>query len=602
MTATDYQPTRLGRARQLLQDVIWQARGDRVGVMAFAGDAVVVCPLTLDSRMARIALDHISVNTVRTQGTDIAHAINTARSIFDQAGRGERVLLLLTDGECHSGRLPEAIEKAAQANIRIFAVGIGSTEGGPIPTATGFLEDNNGQVVNSRLNLEALIQAAQKTGGRAVKANPTGDAEIRTIMNDIAGLQSQGQQEQTIRIHHERFFWFLLPALALLLIDSLLTVGWKPSFFNRLGSSLEERSRGQTPPASAASGSTTLLLLITIASGLTWQPNSVSAFIGEARRENERGLEAWRMGNYATASEHFRRATQADPTDPRLRLNEATARRAAGETTSARDLFLSVYDPTNPEITATARYNLGTADHRDIQRELKPLLEGPALSELPPEMREEVQSKMQRVQGDLLTAAGRYREALLAMPTDQQARENLELALRQLQNLQEKMELPPDEPPPPQPQNQPDQPEESQQSPPDENPPQPNDQQQPGTGSDQDNEPNSNDAQDTKGQSGDPADRSPQNDRQDQGGQGQEQPPAQATPTPTPAPQGQAPQPDPNSQDPSEQGGKGEPQPGQMSDRDVERLLNSLPEENRRALQRFLTGQPGERPDMEKPW
>ena len=137
MLAQDYRPDRLSRAKDLLQNILWMAQGDRVGVVAFAGDAVVMCPLTLDHRMASMALRSLDPGTVGLQGTSLYAAVDAAARAFETAGKGERVLVLLTDGESHDGKLPQAIEKATQSGMRVHTIGIGTSEGMPIPLPGG---------------------------------------------------------------------------------------------------------------------------------------------------------------------------------------------------------------------------------------------------------------------------------------------------------------------------------------------------------------------------------------------------------------------------------------------------------------------------------
>jgi len=224
MLAQDYKPNRLARARDLLRNVIWQVRGDRVGVIAFAGSAVVKCPLTLDYRMALTALDLIDENAVETRGTAIGTAIRTALKAFEAGSGGERVLILLTDGEDQGSDPGGAADEAARAGVRIYTVGIGTTQGMPIPMPDGqYKADRTGKVVNSRLDFDTLAEIARKTGGKAVKANPSGRAELNVIFEDLEQLELTQQQERVFRVYHERFQWFLWPATILLAWEALET-------------------------------------------------------------------------------------------------------------------------------------------------------------------------------------------------------------------------------------------------------------------------------------------------------------------------------------------------------------------------------------------
>lgn len=223
MLAQDYKPSRLARAKELLQQVIWQAKGDRVGVMAFAGNAFIQCPLTLDYTMARVALETIGPNTVPTPGTAVGLAIDTACKAFEAGSQGERVLILLTDGEDQGSNPIEEAQKAAKAGVRIYTIGIGTTQGVPIPEGNTYKQDKKGRVVNSRLDLDTLRKISALTGGKTIKANERGMAELDVILGDIAGLQKAQKEEEVRRVYTERFQWFLLPAILLLIWEGLET-------------------------------------------------------------------------------------------------------------------------------------------------------------------------------------------------------------------------------------------------------------------------------------------------------------------------------------------------------------------------------------------
>ncbi|MCX7626041.1 MAG: VWA domain-containing protein [Candidatus Sumerlaeaceae bacterium] len=216
MLAEDYKPNRLARAKELLQNIIWSLKGDRVGIIAFAGDAAVVCPLTADYAMARTTLEGLDVNTVSQPGTDIGRAIDVALGAFELAAQGDKVLVLLTDGEDHGGRAREMAEQAAGLGVRIYCIGIGTTQGMPIPEDGSYKTDRSGRLVSTKLDFATLTQIAEITKGTVVKANPSGVSEIQPIIGEIERMQRSQQQETVVRVYTERFPWFLAVALCLL--------------------------------------------------------------------------------------------------------------------------------------------------------------------------------------------------------------------------------------------------------------------------------------------------------------------------------------------------------------------------------------------------
>lgn len=222
MLARDIKPNRLARAKEQLKAMIRMVKGDRIGIMAFAGEAFVACPLTLDKGLAADILEAIDTKTVPIQGTAIAETIKSAVKSFEKTGESHKVLILLTDGEDHEGETLDAAKEAAKAGIIIYAIGIGSESGELIPLEDGtYKEDKDGHKVTSKLDFTLLQKVALTTGGKAVKANPRGDLELDIIYSDISTLDKKIQQSRTYSLFEDRFQWVLLPALLLLIFEAL---------------------------------------------------------------------------------------------------------------------------------------------------------------------------------------------------------------------------------------------------------------------------------------------------------------------------------------------------------------------------------------------
>src|SRR5882724_3530090 len=181
MQAEDFKPDRMAHAKLVLSQLIDHLSGSRIGLIAFAGQAYVECPLTVDENAARDVLDTIDVGMVPIPGTVIGDAIRTAIKGL-KAGEGQnRVLVLLTDGEDHHSDPIGAAKEAAKVGLKIFPVGIGSAAGEPIPVKdeqgnrTGYKRDKKGEVVLSRLDETTLVEIANITGGHYLRASVTGD-------------------------------------------------------------------------------------------------------------------------------------------------------------------------------------------------------------------------------------------------------------------------------------------------------------------------------------------------------------------------------------------------------------------------------------------
>jgi Ca-activated chloride channel family protein len=224
MLAEDAPPNRLEAARSGFNSLLGSLRGNRVGVMAFAGDAVLNCPMTLDDVMARRILEALDTQTVGVPGTDLGRAIDVAIGAFDRgAVRGARVMILVTDGEDNEGKGLTAAQRAAEHDIVIDAIGIGTETGSPLREQDGgFKEDADGKMVNSRRRMETLQAIAEATGGRAIAAGANPRAAIDAVAAHVTRLEKSEMESRKRVIHLDRFHWLAAPALALLVLMLLL--------------------------------------------------------------------------------------------------------------------------------------------------------------------------------------------------------------------------------------------------------------------------------------------------------------------------------------------------------------------------------------------
>ena len=223
MLARDIPPSRLDKAKHVVENFIDRLRGDRIGLIAFAGDAFVQCPLTLDYGAAKIFLDILSPDLIPTPGTAVGKAIGKAIEAFDQQERKHKVLVLITDGEDHGGDAMEYAKEAERQGIVIYTVGIGSPEGQPIPEADagGFKKDRQGEVVITKLDELTLEKIALQTNGKFYRAS-SGEAELDDIYNDIGKMEKKALGSFQFSQFEDRFQYFIAIALLLLLIEFLL--------------------------------------------------------------------------------------------------------------------------------------------------------------------------------------------------------------------------------------------------------------------------------------------------------------------------------------------------------------------------------------------
>ena len=228
MVAEDMAPNRLQKAKYAIADLIARLDGDRVGLVAFAGEAFVQSPLTLDYGAANLFLNAMNPDTISVQGTNLGQAIETALDAFAETDRRHRVLVVITDGEDHEGEVDDAVERALEAGVRIYTIGIGSPEGVPIPDfdaagrPQGFTRDADGAVVTSRLDETTLQTIATRTGGVYYRASPEG-TEMALLAEELSRGDGQQFEAEQVTLFDEQYQLFLGLALALLVAEMLVS-------------------------------------------------------------------------------------------------------------------------------------------------------------------------------------------------------------------------------------------------------------------------------------------------------------------------------------------------------------------------------------------
>lgn len=229
MLAEDIRPNRLQRAKLAVEDLVQKFEGDRVGLIAFAGDAFLQCPLTLDRGIFRRSLRTLDPEVIPLGGTHVARAIETARSAAASEPDHEKLLVLLTDGEDLGGRAIAAARQAAEDGLRIYTVGVGREEGELVPiegdgadAGRTFLRDRQGELVKTKLDRGTLEKVAAITGGAYAPLGADGGGLLRLYERHLAHLPKRAVSARQRRVPIERFAWPLGGALALLLLGPLV--------------------------------------------------------------------------------------------------------------------------------------------------------------------------------------------------------------------------------------------------------------------------------------------------------------------------------------------------------------------------------------------
>jgi Ca-activated chloride channel homolog len=381
MLATDVAPSRLSRAKLVAQDLLRLVRGDRVGLVAFAGSAFLQAPLTLDYNAVLTSLEELDTTVIPKGGSNIAEAIRIAEQAFGKGEGQTRALVILTDGEELDADGVAAAKRAGELGVRVFTVGIGSAEGSLIPLRTDesgndFVRDSAGKPVQSKLDEKRLKQIAEVGGGFY---EPLGAEAARKIFeNGILKLEQAETGILSARQPIERYQWPLSVAVGLLALWLLLGDRRRPIVLRK---------------------SATALFLL----GLSVSLSTAAT-----------GLDEYEAGNFEKAKADFERRLQAAPQSDKLHFNAGAASYKIGDFASAVDHFTQSLLSGDPKLREDSSYNLGNALVR----------------------RGEAAKGNEEKKADWKNAIQHYSEALKLDPQNKQADENREIVKKMLDDLE----------------------------------------------------------------------------------------------------------------------------------------------------------------------
>ena len=224
MLAEDVRPNRLKKAKHQISRLVNYLKGDKIGLLIFAGTSFLQCPLTIDYSAFRMYLDTINVNSMPVPGTNLPDAITKAIKAYPEVEKKYKVIILLTDGENHEGDVMEIVEQAKNEGIIIYTIGVGSPNGELIPlrdahgNTIGYKKDKSGNPVLSRLDEVTLEKIAFQTGGKYYQATET-EFELKKVYNDILKMERKMIYGKQFSQQEDRFQWFLFPAILLFIIE-----------------------------------------------------------------------------------------------------------------------------------------------------------------------------------------------------------------------------------------------------------------------------------------------------------------------------------------------------------------------------------------------
>jgi len=335
MLARDVPPNRLEKAKLAAIDLMRQAREDRLGLVAFAGDAFLQCPLTLDDEIFRQSLQALNVGIIHQGGTALSQAIRAALAAFAKGNNNHKALVLFTDGEDHDedAETMGAAQEAAEAGLRIFTVGVGTAEGELLQVTddhgnTSFIKDEEGNVVKSHLNEELLRKIATATEGFYLPLRGANPMEI-LYRQGLAPLPKSEATVKLTQVFRERYHWFLGFAVLCLAAEMLLPEG-------------PRTRRAESAPAAAS------------AAKAGWQKAAAIFCLlmlpAPAPASGPGAFNKYQSGDYQAAFEEYNRLAAANTNDYRLHYNAGTSAYRAKELQAAEKQLQAALN--SPEIVS----------------------------------------------------------------------------------------------------------------------------------------------------------------------------------------------------------------------------------------------------------
>ncbi len=221
MLAEDYTPNRLERAKLAISRLVDKLEDDRIGLIIFAGRSFVQLPVTTDYVSAKMFMNSVSTESVPVQGTAVGDAINTAMKCFSEQSEKSRAIIVITDGENHTGDPVAEARQAAEYGIAVYTIGIGTPEGKPMMLNGDLIRDSEGEIVVSKLDEDLLRGIAEAGGGAYVRA---GNSEfgLEPIVNGIKQMDEEEFNSVIFEEYDEQFMYFFAIALLFFVLELLV--------------------------------------------------------------------------------------------------------------------------------------------------------------------------------------------------------------------------------------------------------------------------------------------------------------------------------------------------------------------------------------------
>lgn len=348
MLTQDVKPTRLGRAKLAIADFADRLPDNRLGLIAFAGDAFLQCPLTLDHDAFQNAVQELDTDTIPRPGTDMATAVDAAVDALKSQPNNMKFLILVTDGEDLEGRVIDTVKNAAQSGLKIYTVGVGTPEGDHIVERdeignTQYHQDANGQQVISKLDEGTLRQIAEITGGAYVPLGQDGQGLDEVYNRYIAPLPKANLEERREKIHIEQFEWPLTAATFLLMLHFMIKDRATVPVTTSVGRPSPHRRRARHSAGAASLIAFSFLVL-----------PSRAGDADTAERD-------YQSGKYEDSAQHYEKAIEGAPARNDLQFNRGDAAYKAGDFSEAEEAYRKALETPDLGLQEDTYYNLGNA-------------------------------------------------------------------------------------------------------------------------------------------------------------------------------------------------------------------------------------------------
>ncbi len=361
MLSEDIKPNRLERARQSIYSLTDKLVNDKIGLICFAGASYLHLPLTTDYSAAKLITSTVNTDLIQTQGTAIGSAIELATKSFSEGDKISKALVIITDGENHEDDAISAAKDAANKGIKVHCIGMGSIKGGPVPlyrngNKIGFLEDDNGNTVITKLDANALGQIASTGEGNFIRGNTT-DTDILDLIKNLSGMK-KSEFETKIYLEYESYFQYFLAFGLILLFLEVLFNNKKSKFWTKINLS-----------------STTVFLLVISLFYILNVNNLYAAdnntFEGNKLYKDKKFKDAEQK--YKNSIKILNKDAENDNNDKSIinkkeiaKFNLGNAAYKQDSTNNSIDSYLDIVNSTkNKELKSKAYYNLGNSYLKD---------------------------------------------------------------------------------------------------------------------------------------------------------------------------------------------------------------------------------------------